>query len=498
MISRILIENFRSIKHLDFQPKAMCALIGKNNVGKSNIMEAIKLILTEKWPTYAIQDNDLYNHDMKLSGKINIYFDKPLIYNYYSKEIAVGGFKLEFGNGIREFTCIDKNGEEIISQYGKSIRVTNELRSKASALFIGLDRNLSKIANISELSYLSKILEVITKNFKSDTDKITAFNNGINQLIGILKTEDYNNAEFNITQNVRSQTGIEKILVELGAQDVLDFYKSLRIKVKEGEEYGWFDALEMGAGVQSAIAVALMDTYSMLTGEKPILLIEEPEIYLHPHARKYFYELIKDRVTKGIQIFYTTHSPEFVDITNPESINIVRKNVTNGTYIKSYTPLEEDEEDKNKIKRLTLFDTQKNEMFFSEKIMLVEGQTEEHTIPYLLKLKGVNANMLNIGIINVGGKQNMVFFIKTAKSFGIPFVAIIDSDSEEDNELNSRIVNTGGEGNVFVLDQDFENVMGIPYSKKKINEALKKVESITSFDSLPDSIKNAINHLLSL
>lgn len=96
MISKIKIKNFRSIKSLEFFPNLMVSFIGRNNVGKSNIIEAIKLLLTEKWPPYALHDEDIYNHDMSLRGTIELYFSSQIKYVYYGKEFLIGGFKLEF------------------------------------------------------------------------------------------------------------------------------------------------------------------------------------------------------------------------------------------------------------------------------------------------------------------------------------------------------------------------------------------------------------------
>lgn len=46
-ISRIYIENYRSIKKLDFLPGNYCVLVGENNAGKSNILKAVNLVLGE-------------------------------------------------------------------------------------------------------------------------------------------------------------------------------------------------------------------------------------------------------------------------------------------------------------------------------------------------------------------------------------------------------------------------------------------------------------------
>ena len=71
------------------------------------------------------------------------------------------------------------------------------------------------------------------------------------------------------------------------------------INLNTGEEF---------AGIQSAIVVALIHAYKELKRTGAILLIEEPEVYLHPHARRYFYSLLKDLSEQETQVFFTTHS----------------------------------------------------------------------------------------------------------------------------------------------------------------------------------------------
>ena len=40
-IQHIRIENFRSVKKLDFAPGAITALVGPNNAGKTNILAVV-------------------------------------------------------------------------------------------------------------------------------------------------------------------------------------------------------------------------------------------------------------------------------------------------------------------------------------------------------------------------------------------------------------------------------------------------------------------------
>ena len=60
--------------------------------------------------------------------------------------------------------------------------------------------------------------------------------------------------------------------------------------------------------------------------QKAILLIEEPESYLHPQARSVVYQTLRKAVEKenGVegQIVYTTHSSDFLDCAFFEEIAI--------------------------------------------------------------------------------------------------------------------------------------------------------------------------------
>jgi len=57
-----------------------------------------------------------------------------------------------------------------------------------------------------------------------------------------------------------------------------------------------------------------------------LLAIEEPEIYLHPQARRHLYKIFKEIVKdSNIQIVYTTHSPDFLSTEEFSSIGLVSK-----------------------------------------------------------------------------------------------------------------------------------------------------------------------------
>ena len=310
-IRRIHIENFRSIRELDFEPTVLTALIGKNNVGKSNILSAIELLLGEKWPPYALKEEDIYNHDENLTGKIELYFDSPIVHTYYGRNLEVNGFRLEFdaihgGN----LSCIDSDGNEVLTQYNKPLPLSNTIRNKVPAVLVSVDRNLSKILSASQWTILGKILKDISEEFRGDDEKVEKFNRKMEEATSILKIDSFRELEKIIVDNVKHLTGFYDVSVRFKEPTVLSHYKNLDLIVKESPNYKEFSALEMGAGIQSAIVIALINAYKILKRTGAILLIEEPEVYLHPHARRYFYSLLRELSEEGTQVFYTTHSTE--------------------------------------------------------------------------------------------------------------------------------------------------------------------------------------------
>lgn len=504
-IRKIYIENFRSIKNLDFEPTMLTALIGKNNVGKSNILSAIELMLGERWPSYAIKEEDIHNRDESLIGKIELYFDVPIIHTYYGNDIEINGFRLEFdiANG-GNLSCIDNNGNEVLTQYNKPLALSNKIRNKIPSVFVSVNRDLSKILSASQWSILGKILKDISEEFKGDQTKVENFYTTMEGATEILKIDSFKELEEIVVYNVKRLTGFYNAAIRFREPYILSHYKNLQLVVKESPEYEEFSALEMGAGIQSAIVVALINAYKILKRTGAVLLIEEPEVYLHPHARRYFYSVLRELSEEGTQVFYTTHSTEFVDLDNYKDVNIVRKNSSRGTYICQGKDISIDSTSREQLKLSTEFDVGRNELFFAEKIMIVEGDTEENALPYLFLLKGRDINKESISIVNAKSVTNIKFFVKIVKSFGLPFVVLMDTHSNKPNyqsyyhSLNNEIVSVVGDRNlVFMIDPEFEIVFNLPTTGDKVRNAIEKVKSIKS-NEIPKIVNDAIDKLSNL
>jgi predicted ATP-dependent endonuclease of OLD family len=503
MIKQVSIKNFRSIKSLEFQPNNLCALVGQNNVGKSNILLAIDLLLGEQWPTYRITPEDLYDNDDTLTLQIRILFDEPINHSYYGSVFEVYGFHLEYSQNTQSLFCLNDREEIMTNRSGNPIYVNNVTRAKVPCVLIEVNRDLEKELRGSQWTIFGRLLKEIEQDFTGDEGRTTDYECKMGDACSLLRTEKFNNLENTIREQVKKLTGFVNADLKFTSPHILDYYRSLKLMVKESPEYDEFSALEMGAGIKSAIFVSIMEAYRQLKGEDSTLIIEEPEVYLHPHARRYFYKLLKDLAAQGNQIFYSTHSTEFVNLPDYESICLVRKTPEDGTTIHQLTGIDIAAGSREELKLLTQFDARRNELFFAKKVLLVEGQTERFSLPHLFLLKGHDLYDKGISIIDSESKDNLEYFIKILRASNIPFVVLHDKDSDNPDyetkhiALNERLENAVGDSSlIFKMDPDFEGVFNL--TNKGIREAIDCCKNITDITKIPQAVNASLDKLISL
>ena len=255
---------------------------------------------------------------------------------------------------------------------------------------------------------------------------------------------------------------------------------------------------EVGAGLQSAIVVAIFRTYEEMQKGGAIFAIEEPEAFLHPQKARYFAGVLERLSQQGNQVFLTTHSPYFVKLHAPETVAAVRRNSTEGTKVVQAPPSVITPDLRAALKVETAVDAQRGEMLFARKILFVEGDTERVAIPFVLSALGVDANKEGISIVECGGKGSIPFFARIADSFGIPFVVLTDLDRGKPTEGVEEIAKTCPQDRLFIMDPDFEGVAG--YNSGKRNKTLDAYKHFAglSLDEIQPSLSEAVKKVLAL
>ena len=207
-----------------------------------------------------------------------------------------------------------------------------------------------------------------------------------------------------------------------------------------------------------------------LTGE--LLLIEEPELLLTPQAQRYLYRLLRRFAENGNQVLYSTRSPAFVDAAHHDEI--VRLDLRRGRRsIRRTTATERS--DPERVRLAAEFDHERGEMFFARAVVLVEGQTERLSLPFVFQALGHEPDAEGIAIVEVGGKSNLPLAARLLRQLGIPFVVVSDADRGPAATLaDEAIRDAAGQAPTFRLLPDFEAVAGIASHQDKILHAWKR------------------------
>jgi len=555
-IARVHIEHFRSIKELDFEPGPYCVLIGENNSGKSNILRALNLILGERWPSErSFSEEDFHNQDTSKPIVIQVFFDGVIRENRHGVDIDIGGIELRCkaykrrvgkkpaGSISTDYFCLRPDGKQATAPSAPlrkgtraaflPMRVTSAIREQAAPMiYVDVLRDYNRETPSSRWSVLRRLFNEVNTEFLNDKKQITvehadgtkvkmtrkeAFEATVRNAYQYLRTESFKEIERRLAENAIEQMGLDadknKVELHFESHDPTNAFKSLQLYV---DQMGIRSpAGEVGAGLQSAIVVAIFRTYEEMKKEGAVFAIEEPEAFLHPQKARYFSSVLRSLADKGNQVFLTTHSPVFVQVHEPESVAVVRRTSRRGTTVRQALKVDLADDDRKALRLMTEFDSQRNEMFFARRVMFVEGNTEKVALPLVFQALGFDINKENISVVECGGKTKIPLFVKVAKAFRIPYVVLVDHDIQEIKDdwsdkrqkkerkrnkkhkrWNETILDTAGESRTFWIKPDFEGELGLPRDESsKIDQALSRFDEATEED-IPDCLRDPVEKLM--
>jgi len=526
-IKSLTIKNYRSIKELTLEPKNLCALIGPNSVGKTNVLKALDILLGETYPTErAFKKEDFFDGDTNKTISIQVNFAE-----------ALGEFKLTNKDSRQKENCSPtslrithtKNPNEFFRTQFTAITAdqkeywgNGDVRESVSFLFIPSERNLEKQMTTSQWTLLGKILNQINENFSQRggdeelNEREKQFREAMRSPREILEsdfgTEDevtYAKFKKVFIDTCSEMAGglADSFELDLEIYDPLFYYKTVQIIGNEIK--GSFNIQELGSGVQNLVLLALVRTYASLFKGRVILAIEEPEIFLYPQAQRHLYEhfrkLAYSDEGKSTQIFYTTHNPNFIDAYYANEIEILRKPENEGTTNseKNTTYLTEETAEKEKFRIYSHFNSERNELFFAHKIILVEGESDKILWTALCEQRwNINLNKEGVSIIECGGKGGVNYFVGVCYLMGLQnFFAIWDQDNKKDYAPKKDWLNNLN-NNGFEISGNLEKFLGLSEAKnaQKVKNAyewaINKNNKIPAeFEAVKDFLQDIDNRV---
>ncbi len=227
---------------------------------------------------------------------------------------------------------------------------------------------------------------------------------------------------------------------------------------------GFRNAVEnKGHGLQRAVIFTILRRYaehmtSSVEGKNRnlILAVEEPELYMHPQAQRTIRRVFRRIAEGGDQVFFSTHSSLLVDVAYFDEIIRMegifetidgKKTMVSKAWQLPMPKMIMDLECrlphlKGKATQESMrdlyshaYNPRRNEGFFASKIVLVEGPTEEYSLPiYADALSDCAFDPQGISVVECGGKGSMDRLFRIFNELHIPCFMLFDYDKDNSDK----------------------------------------------------------------
>ncbi len=478
-LRNLTIHNFRSIKHQELQLSDYSMLIGANNSGKTNVIDALRIFF----------EKDL---------KFNRSRDLPII----AMDDEESWIELTFWLSEEEHNCLPdkyKQGDQAlrIRKYLQS-SATDRVKANQSnlyayekevlsdSLFFGA-KNISEaklgsaiyvpeVARIDDITKLSGpsafrdslnfVVKKVVKNsaaFDGLSNAFADFNNRFKDDsskdgLSIQKFLDDVNREIGDWE-VRFDVEINNIKPE----DIIKNQLAYHLRELSTREHKQ-ELTSFGQGLQRHliyILITLSAKYAERSGSQSkqefapdfnLILFEEPEAFLHPAQQEVMHRSFREISTEeNQQVIITTHSSHFASKNMedlPATMRLCRECGETRVYSISVDLLDDILRDNQQQlaeilqQELTVEDIGYESLryclwmdpdrccaFFADIVLICEGLTEKALINHLISERKVDLGNIQVYVLDAGGKHNLHRYMRLLGSFGIRHSVIFDSDN---------------------------------------------------------------------
>jgi len=337
-----------------------------------------------------------------------------------------------------------------------------------SYIYIPAVKDLSEETKVTKSNPFGKLLYRIIENITStQREEINGFlsqvQNKLNRVGGddrldiISKTEE----KLNLILNDYMPANLE---IEFQSPEIDMLLTTPKIFIDDGFRNV---AQNKGHGLQRSVIFSILQLYSEMfsahEGEKrqtTIFAVEEPEIYMHPLAQRNIRKVFMTISARTDQVIFATHSSLLLDVAYFDEIirvEIIKTAIDGHQHMESIKwqlPMHKMIADleirypqlvgrasADSIRDLYshAYHPTRSEGFFAKKIILVEGPTEQYSLPIYAEALDINFDKLNISIVDSGGKGSMDRLYRMFNELGIPCYLIIDYDiGNEDKTIINK------------------------------------------------------------
>lgn len=478
-ITDLHIRNFKSIHHMHLkQIENALILVGQNNTGKTTVLDAVRAVGGE----YEICPEDFWEDGSNIEITVSLSFTEEdlnllrrrgIVSQYRRKEAWLQDFckKLPSFSGDTLTFTMSANREGRI-RYQDGVHKHNPCIQEVfpKVYHVDTERRLERLQQDLFLLQEDEILQRMRTGccmFNQARRCSHCFN-----CIGLIEQKnprdldafetskllDYKLYQLNldtfarkVNESFQKNGGREDILYTMNrdVEKILQVTTEIRLPAQSLTR----PISRMGKGMRSIYLFSLLEAYTEMEENLPsIIMIEDPEIFLHPRLQKVSGKILY-RLSRKNQVIFTTHSPNLLPNFNSRQIRQVVLGEDGSSDIRSKTDIS------------TILDDlgyTAGDLMNVNFVFIVEGKQDKSRLPILLRkyyseTTDDEGNLLRIAIITTNSCTNIKTYANLKYMNQIylrdQFLMIRDSDGKDPAALGKQLCRYYAERNLEDLDK---------------------------------------------
>ncbi len=465
-ITSLRIRNFKSIRDMYIKDiENALILVGQNNTGKTAVLDAVRAV----GGSYRILPEDFRENFPNVEVSVSLEFGEEDLLSFHKRGVVSRYRRLEAWredfrkklpsyneNGILTFDFIVNKEGNI--RYNDGVQKNNRYIKEVfpQIYYMDTDRDLDQLQG--DLLMLQE--DELLKRMRSGCcifDRAKMCNHCF-ACIGLInqkkpeeldafetaKLLDYKLYQLNlnefagkVNENFRKNGGQEEIIYSMNR----DVERMLLVttEIRSRERTGARPITQMGKGMRSVYMLSLLETYAEGEDGAPgIVMVEDPEIFLHPKLQKVSGEILY-RLSRKNQVIFSTHSPNLLFNFNSRQIRQTVLDEMGCSAVRETTDIS------------TILDDlgyTANDLLNVNFVFIVEGKQDKSRLPLLIKkyyseTYDGEGNLSRIAIITTNSCTNIKTYANLKYMNQIylkdQFLMMRDGDGEDPEKLKRQL-----------------------------------------------------------